>query len=356
MTKYRLVLSAFSLLIGGFITAGALAQPRTEPPRDGEVQAASELTVLSVVSADPESAGIVKQGQIASRKITFLNKSSVPVALEIVSKSCSCLDTAFSRAFVMPGEMTSLTVGTAALPGADQWLHQVTFRCVWSEGQNSRSELGRVLLSYTCAIPFVIVPEHAVVTKAVDDTGAVEFDIYMLDSHDPLPEIASVGCSVDGWAVKRLAADPSQPNHARFRAEGRVGPVGYQDGTIQWMAPGNESQPMLKTPLHITSLWPLRSMPGGVIFVPHSADEPLTKAVKLIERSGVTAKAWSVALIEPIEWVTTTLDAEGVKVALRAGEKRPDFGSARARVLDADGKALLEFPIAWWTTPTSPPR
>lgn len=356
MTKHRLVLSVVSLLLGAFVTPGALAQSRTEPPKDGEVQAASELTALSVVSADPESAGIVKQGQIASRKITFLNKSSVPVALEIVSKSCSCLDTAFSRSFVMPGEMTSLTVGTAALPGADQWLHQVTFRCVWSEGENSRSELGRVLLSYTCEIPFVIVPEHALVTKTAGDTGTVEFDIYMLGSLDPLPEIADVTCTIEGWKVRRLDRDPAKPNHARFRAEGRVGPVGYQEGTIEWMAPGNESQPMLKTPLHITSLWPLRSMPGGAVFVPHGADESMTKVVRLIERAGVTAKAWSVSLVEESEWVTTTLDAEGVKVTLRAGEKRPEFGSARARVLDADGKTILEFPIAWWTTPTSPPR
>ncbi|MCC6230895.1 MAG: DUF1573 domain-containing protein [Phycisphaerales bacterium] len=356
MKKRRLVIAGLSLQLGVMGSARALAQAQNEPPKGGEVQPASELQSLAVVSAGPESVGVVKQGQVASRTILFRNKSLVPVAIEIVSKSCSCLDTTFSRPFVMPGETTSLTVGTAALPGADQWLHQVTFRCVWSEGESSKSELGRVFLSYTCAIPFVLVPEHAVVTKTVGDMGAVEFDIYMLGSLDPLPEIADVTCTIEGWKVRRLDRDPMNPNHARFRAEGRVGSVGYQEGTIQWMAPGNESQPMLKTPLHITSLWPLRSMPGGAVFVPHGPDESMTKAVRLIERAGVTAKAWSVSLVEESEWVSASLDAEGVKVTLRAGEKRPDFGSARARVLDADGKALLEFPIAWWTAATSPPR
>lgn len=353
--RWTALLAVCAAVLVGLLCGQVQAQTTvaTEPPKD---EAPKELKSLRVVHADPEFVGTVKEKDPVVRRVAFFNTTKSPVTLEVISKSCSCLTTEFTRPTVQPGETTTLTIVATSIPSTDSWAFQVTFKATWDEEGQRSEERGQVLMRYRCDVLFSVMPELAAATKVVGDEGWIDLSIVGESETDQLPAFDTPIITVEGWKVESIGPVEGAPNVFAFRAHGPISKIGRSTGEIRWMAKGADSQPMKRTPLILTGIWPLRSMPGGAVFVPHGADESMTKAVKLIERAGVKAKAWSVSLVEESEWVTTTLDAEGVKVTLRAGEKRPDFGSARARVLDADGKAIFEFPIAWWTTPTSPPR
>jgi hypothetical protein len=307
---------------------------------------------MAVVAADPEHRGLVPPLSPVRRSVTLENRGDSDVAIEVASKTCGCLDVSLDRLSMAPGERASVVVGVFSLPEPGLQRHAATIRARWSDGDVERSERIEVRLSYASDVELVVMPKAAAVAIVEGERG--HFDVYVRAAEEGAkPGLAIGACSLPGWTVRLVRDDKLKPDVQRWRVSGPSAGVGYHDGAVTLFHEGAD-QPAVTVPVRVRVLSAYRAVPGGAAFALPGDDrgEGQVCVLNLFPRSSTLPVPARVELDAEGVGVEATL-AQGeqgfsVLVRLREDPHRPSIGSCRARVLDADARVLLDFPIVWY--------
>ncbi|MBC7834443.1 MAG: DUF1573 domain-containing protein [Phycisphaerales bacterium] len=302
-----------------------------------------------MLKADPEDFGEVSVGTSIIRTVTFINKRTVPITLEIVDKTCGCLVTSFEPATVPPGGRTLLRIATVPAPGSGVQAHHVTFTSTWDESGFRRSERGVCGLSFVSDVEFVVRPEAAALACVVGRETHVDIFVrYMEDEGGKAPPVNEPQCSLPGWSVRRVDDATIPKGVVRLRATGSGDTPGFFEGEVMWDTE-SATQPEMSVPIRLRVLEPWRSVPGGAVFTPAQGDERRAVTMTLFPRVQNGGKPVSVELEGGRDWINAALSSEReVTVELLPHGQRPPTGSVYARLLDGDGNVLLRFPVVWF--------
>jgi hypothetical protein len=331
----------------------ALAQDSEHQPKD-LVLRTGELNSLRIISADRESFGIVRVHSNIVRKLNFGNVLSVPLHIEIVSKSCGCMQAALSSTDVPAGGQTTLTMSVGVAPLSGEQAHSVVFRASWNDQGERKSELGLCGIQYQADVQVVVRPETAATSVTRGNATSIDFFARALEKGVEV-SVSHVSCSIPGWVIG-LVDDPSLPAEAvHIRAVGPGLKEGYLDGEVA-LGSGPSTEPFLKVPVRVRVLEPYRAEPGGAILVRNEGDGEAEQVLRLRPRDQASGLPKKVRLTSDCKWISVGMQSpDQVKVRFTPGAGISPIGSARAQVLADSGEVLLDFPIAWYTRPAPYP-
>ncbi|MBL8762912.1 MAG: DUF1573 domain-containing protein [Phycisphaerae bacterium] len=343
-------------------------QPRHEqpepacPPAAATAPLVQQTRSLRIVSAGPENVGVVASGVLVLRTVEFENTMAHPVRLSIESRSCGCLSATLTRATLEPGARSTFTMSTSASPATGAQLQVVGIQSAWDEHGQEESETINVGLTYETKVSFTLFPTSVFLIAIEGERAHADVFISNLDPDLPAPEIGAPSIDLPGWTVSRVR-DPDVPERILwFRAEGPSGPVGQQDGAITWLPAGVDNPEVgtaARAPIRIITLYPYRAQPGGLVLTrrPGSGSQRATLRVsaRLIPRGLGAARPASVTLDDAPAGLTVVLrENDTLEATLTPDANTGPIGSARARVVDASGRVLLDLPVVWHTAAPAP--
>lgn len=342
-------------LLGVLMAGGAFAGPVfAQPVQDEPGEAARELRSLRVVGGDPQNAGDVEPGHTVTRRLRFQNVLRVPVEVEIVSRTCACVETRFEPSRVGPGEHGVLTLTTVAAPVQAAQIHSAAFRVRWTEDGEARGEVGRAGVEYRSAVDFTVFPQTLALAGLTGDILAVDVVIFTGDDDLGRPELLDPRCSLEGWTVRRARNEHLPLDAARFTISGPVRRVGIVDGEVTWTTHSTRT-PSLRVPIRLRGLSEWRAFPGGAWFVGVGEDQPAERTLRLIPRREGLSSPASVECSETPGLTARLIVPEGgtadgprVVIALAPDEGRGPVGAGEVRVRDARGRVLSTIPVVWY--------
>ncbi len=344
------------LMAGGAFAGPALAQPVQDEP--GE--AVRELRSLRVVGGDPQNAGDVEPGHTVTRRLRFQNVLRVPVEVEIVSRTCACVETRFEPSRVGPGEHGVLTLTTVAAPVQAAQIHSAAFRVRWTEDGEARSEVGHAGVEYRSAVDFTVFPQTLALAGLTGDILAVDVVIFTGDDDLGRPDLLDPRCSLEGWTVRRATNEHLPLDAARFTISGPVRRVGIVDGEVEWTTHSTRT-PSLRVPIRLRGLSEWRAFPGGAWFV--GEGQPAERTLRLIPRREGLSRPASVECSETPGLTARLIVPEGgegdeprVVIALAPDDGRGVAGAGEVRVRDARGRVLATIPVVWYPGATPAKR
>jgi hypothetical protein len=342
-----------AMAIFGVLPLGTLAQ---EPAGGGAAKSAggsdaagapagqASLRSLRLEASDPENMGVLPVGRSAQRVLRFRNILSVPVRLEVINKSCGCLETLFDRAEVGPGELAVLKIGFTPAVAAGPQAQTVEFRSRWTIDGKPESERGMCAVRFAVDLEYEIRPELATASGCVGER--VSAPVWIRSGDDtPIREIHVAHCTLEGWSVERDNADATNPGIVKYIARGPVPREGVTEGSIVLRALDGAGE--VTVPLLVNGRLPMRAREGGWICDWRgAAGTDQERVIELEGRPGMGARG--VRVEPPGGPVTASLvNAHQVRVRCHFDAGPPTLGSAHVVVLDGDGRVIGRFPVVW---------
>ena len=326
----------------------ALAAPEqaVEPAR-------GELESLVFVGGDPEQFGRRDIGSPILRKVHFENTRPVPVHVDVLQKSCSCLGAAFDRATIAPSQRCTLTLNATVSPSAGEQVHFATFRARWEDGEGAHEERGICYARFTPAISFVVRPEAAAVSGIRGSVIDCRVTLRSLERQAIAAALPTPEVDLDGWSVTPIPAPGSDLSMVSFRVVGEMREIGMWDVSIRWKHP--DAPPVAAIPLRVASFPAIRVFPGGAVFLlDPAAGEPSPVKLRLVSADGAPI-VHAVRCSPARDWVRVRLvDGGVVEIELVPSPDRPKTGTVRAELISSDAEVLMSVPIVWWSRDGTP--
>lgn len=315
---------------------------------------ARELRSLELVGADREFVGRFEAGKSAKRTLKFRNRLTVPVRVEVQSKTCGCLSASFDTSPVAPGGTTTLVLQAVVPAQLGEQAQSAGFRCVWSEGGAERSEEGRAGLRYMALVEYSVFPPTLTLPGVVGEEATVAVVVRALSGSDVPPETDPPVCSLPGWKVEEVRDDRVGALARMYRVHGPISKQETIDGIVTWTT-RNPAQPTITVPIRVQGLTPYRAFPGGAWFTGTAPLRDGERIITLTARTRTSAGPARVRLSEAATAVGAGLTRDGrVRIRFAPQPDTPPVGSVRVRVEAEDGTLLTDIPVVWYTLDAAP--
>lgn len=355
----RQVIALFGV-IAVVVTGSAALQAQPSPPPG----ASGTLRSLRVESADPEHAGLFEPGDRVRREVVFSNALNTTVTLEVLQKTCGCLEAGFESAAVAPGGIVRLVLASAAVPQPGEQAHAVTFRATWTQDGAARSETGRVFLRYESDIEFIIRPEGLSTVGYDGATASAELWLrFANEDAAEAPVVVDPECTLPGWKLTSLR-DPALPEGVvRLVASGPAAGIGVHSGMVRWRSTP-EGAWTKEIPIRVRVIAPWKAVPSGVVHNTAHDDGPARWTIRIEDRASSGRSAASVRFDPPAPGYAARLShdngATAVVIEVTGEPPEAGVGASVAEVLDAEGAVLVRIPVirhagsAAWSASSKP--
>jgi hypothetical protein len=322
---------------------GPPAEQPAPPPNPSPKR---ELDSLKIVKADPENAGFVSGGMLATRVITFKNTRGTPVRLKVISSTCGCMKAAFSADEVKPGEEVTLSLSATPAPSAAPQAQACVFQADWVEDGQPRKERGSIALRYRTNVSFVARPEKLRIDVFEGQPIAADFFVHALDADSALTAPGpQISCDLPESRATAIRTPEGHPGVLVLGITAPALPIGDHRATVTISDRLPDASPVpIPVFIRVHPVW--RPRPAGVVMMPGPTEPAIVRLTRVAPAGSEPARvAWAGGQA----FADAQLERNDGGWTIRIPRPTSDATDRSDYLLvqDRDGRTLLDLPVAF---------
>lgn len=334
------------LFVLRLILALGVVAPAPQPPGEARNE---RPAIVKVVDAGKESLGPIPVGEFARRSLTLRNVTDGPVDVEVIGKSCACLQVEKPADPVAPGKDFTVVFGTGVMLSAlvEHHFIELAFSTRDSNGLVAARQREIFTISYTSDVQCGVFPTAVIRRATAGDP--LEFEVRLLN---PAKEAFRIDEVVTPWPwlkVESVLPHPSLPGRITVRFAGTPPAPGRLRGETKITLAGSASPIPVDTAVVIEE--PMIATPSGVVTTLGASHAPETP-VRLTPRAGAGdgVRTASIRLRSGATWVHVDLSGdEPATAVVRLDVSAMPRGRAALcetiEVLDDAGVVVCTIPV-----------
>ncbi len=315
-----------------------------------------ETNLVAVDAPSTQDLGRLAVGARAERTIMIRNVSPDVVKLEIINKTCGCVDAVLEPSELNPGQSAKLLFGldvyATTVPGAIVQGVAVEARSVTGgRSLDSASWIGRFTLSVEPDVSVYVYPPR--MNLMGYEGSSMSGEIYVRPAEGEGLTIRDVHCTLIGFDITSIDGPTAMGGYIiRFGVDRTT--TGVTSGDIRFFT--NSSQlPAIRVPVLVRVKAGWRATPDAVLLTPTDSSRQTVEGILTVQKASPDLR------LSPLESIRVS-EGHGVQAALRAVSQSDEYevrvrvdipaflaasGAARIDLMTEAGDVAASVPILW---------